>query len=70
MSGFRVRPSDILDFGQGQLREFETFTGTRVVVAEGVGTVDRAWREVTYWFDEEGVLIRRLDPVPDSGVGS
>jgi hypothetical protein len=47
----------------GRLRSFEHFTGTRVTVLEGVGTIEDRYRTVTYWLDEHGNLILKRDPV-------
>jgi hypothetical protein len=41
----------------------ERVTLTRVVTVEGVGTSDDLVRLVTYWFDDDGTCIARIDPV-------
>lgn len=40
----------------------ERVTLTRLVVAEGAGRDNDPVREITYWYDDHGICVARMDP--------
>lgn len=47
----------------GDVRRFERVTVTKVVVLTGHGTPTSPVREVTHFYDDDGLLIARHDPI-------